>query len=347
MTAPLCLVTGGSGFLGINLIRYLLRLGHPVRSLDIAPFDYPERDQIEVVQGDIRDPAAVDRAMTGAEVVFHCAAALPLYGPEDITSSIVGGTRTILESALEHGVPRVVYISSTAVYGIPDHHPLREDDRLKGVGPYGEAKIQAERLCRAFRDKGLCVPILRAKTFVGPERLGVFAILYEWAHEGRNFPMIGSGANRYQLLDVEDLCEASYLCATRDARNVNHTFNVGAEEFTTFREDFQAVLDCAGHGKRMIAFPARPTIWALRLLELLGASPLYQWVYETAFTDSYVSTNRIRDMLGFAPKYSNKDALVRNYRWYVEHRDEIGSGTGVSHRVPWKQGVLRFAKLLF
>jgi len=347
VTAGLCLVTGGSGFLGINLVRCLLRLGHPVRSLDIAPFDYPERDSIEVVQGDIRDPSAVDRAMAGVEVVYHCAAALPLYGPEDITSSIVEGTRTILESALAHGVRRVVYISSTAVYGIPDHHPLREDDRLKGVGPYGEAKIQAERLCRAFREKGLCVPILRAKTFVGPERLGVFAILYEWAFEGRNFPMIGKGANRYQLLDVEDLCEASNLCATRDAQSANHTFNVGAAQFTTFREDFQAVLDCAGQGKRMIAFPARPTIWALRLLETLRASPLYQWVYETAYTDSYVSTERIRDKLGFVPKYSNKEALVRNYRWYIEHRDDIGTGTGVSHRVPWKQGVLRLAKLLF
>jgi nucleoside-diphosphate-sugar epimerase len=347
VTGRCFLVTGGSGFLGINLVRFLLGRGHAVRSLDIAPFAYPERDRIEAVQGDIRDRGAVDRAVAGVDVVFHCAAALPLYGPDDITSSIAGGTRTILESAVEHGVPRVVYISSTAVYGIPDHHPLREDDRLQGVGPYGKAKIQAEQLCRAFRDRGLCVPILRAKTFVGPERLGVFAILYEWASEGRNFPMIGSGANRYQLLDVEDLCEASYLCATLDATSVNHTFNVGADQFTTFREDFQAVLDCAGHGKRMIAFPARPTIWVLRLLEALGASPLYQWVYETAFTDSYVSTDRIRDTLGFGPKYSNKDALVRNYRWYVEHRDDIGTGTGVSHRVPWKQGVLRLAKALF
>jgi nucleoside-diphosphate-sugar epimerase len=347
VTSRLCLVTGGSGFLGINLVRYLLDRGHAVRSLDIAPFDYPERDSIQVVQGDVRDSEAVDRAMAGVEVVFHCAAALPLYGPEDIVSSIVGGTRTVLERARKHGVPRVVYISSTAVYGIPDHHPLLEDDRLEGVGPYGEAKIQAEQLCRAFREKGLCVPILRAKTFVGPERLGVFAILYEWAYEGRNFPMIGSGDNRYQLLDVEDLCEACYLCATRDAESVNDTFNVGASQFRTFREDFQAVLDCAGHGKRMIGLPARPTIWALRILEALGASPLYQWVYETAFTHSYVSTDRIRDKLEFVPKYSNKDALLRNYHWYVEHRDDIGTGTGVSHRVPWKQGVLRLAKLLF
>jgi len=246
-----------------------------------------------------------------------------------------------------HGVPRVVYVSSTAVYGIPDHHPLREDDRLEGVGPYGEAKIEAERLCLEFRGRGLCVPILRAKTFVGPERLGVFAILYDWAYDGRNFPIIGSGANRYQLLDVEDLCQAAYLCATRDAALANDTFNVGAREFTTMRGDFQAVLDAAGHGRRIVPLPAGPAILVLRVLEALRLSPVYRWVYETASRDSYVAIDRIQERLGFAPRYSNREALVRNYRWYVEHRDAIAATTGVSHRVSWRQGILRLAKAFF
>jgi nucleoside-diphosphate-sugar epimerase len=347
MNGKIWLVTGGAGFLGINLVRYLLRRGHAVRSLDIAAFDYPEQGSVEVMQGDIRDMRTVDRAMTGADIAFHCAAALPLYRAEDIRSTEVDGTRNILEGALRHGVSRVVYVSSTAVYGIPDHHPLFEDDRLQGVGPYGEAKIEAEEQCLEFRKRGLCVPILRPKTFVGPERLGVFGILYEWACEGRNFPMIGSGQNRYQLLDVEDLCEAMYLCATRDPEAVNGTFNVGASEFATMREDFQAVLDYAGHGKRIIAFPVRPMIWALRILEAVRLSPLYRWVYETACTDSYVSVERIQETLGFVPRYSNKEALIRNYQWYVAHREEVGDATGISHRVPWRQGILRLAKAFF
>lgn len=347
MTAGTCLVTGGAGFLGINLVRHLLERGHRVRSLDLAPFDYPERDRVEAFQGDIRDPASVDRAMAGVAVVFHCAAALPLYAREEIVSSIVAGTRTVLASALGHGVQRVVYISSTAVYGIPDHHPLREDDRLQGVGPYGESKIEAERLCLAFRERGLCVPILRAKTFVGPERLGVFALLFDWAYEGRNFPVIGSGANCYQLLDVDDLCQAAYLCATRDAALANDTFNVGARDFRTMREDFQAVLDAAGHGKRIVCLPAGLTIGALRVLERLRLSPLYRWVYETAATDSYASIERIQARLGFVPRYSNQQALVRNYRWYAEHRQAIQATTGVSHRVSWSQGILRLAKRFF
>jgi nucleoside-diphosphate-sugar epimerase len=347
MTASTYLITGGAGFLGINLTRYLLARGHHVVSLDIADFNYPERDRIKAIKGDIRDRSSVDRAMEGVQIVVHTAAALPLYRKEDIFSTDLDGTRNVLQSAFEHGVERVIHISSTAVYGIPDHHPLYEDDPLHGVGPYGEAKVKAEQICLEYRAKGMCVPIIRPKSFVGPERLGVFALLYDWAKDGKNFPMIGSGNNRYQLLDVEDLCEAIYLCATLDRDRVNDTFNIGAKEFTTMREDYQAVLDAAGFGKKIIPFPAAPVIWALRILEALHLSPLYKWVYETAATDSFVSIEKAERVLGFTPKYSNKEALVRNYRWYIEHLNEFEGVSGISHRVPWKQGVLRLAKILF
>lgn len=197
MTNPIYLITGGSGFLGINLCRYLLAHGHRVRSLDIAPFDYPERSAIEAIVGDVRDREAVERAMEDAEIVVHAAAALPLSRPEDVFSTDVRGTLIVLQSAFSQGVSRVIFPSSTSVYGIPNHHPLFEEDRLEGVGPYGEAKIAAERHCLSFRDAGHCVPLLRPKSFVGPERLGVFELLYDWAYEGRNFPVLGSGDNLY------------------------------------------------------------------------------------------------------------------------------------------------------
>lgn len=341
------LITGGAGFLGINLARYLLARGHRVVSLDIAAFDYPERDVVTEIRGDIRDKATVDRAMDGVDVVIHTAAALPLYSPEEIYSTDIEGIRVVLQSALEHQVERVVHISSTAVYGIPDHHPIYEDDRLEGVGPYGEAKVIAEQICQEYRERGMCVPIIRPKSFVGPERLGVFALLYDWAKDGHNFPMLGSGNNRYQLLDVEDLCDAIYLVATGDCAQVNDVFNIGAKEFTTMREDYQAVLDYAGHGKRIVPLPAAPAIWTLRILEKLKLSPLYRWVYETATEDSFVSIDKAERVLGFTPKYSNKEALIRNYQWYLDHLPEFEGQTGVSHRVPWKQGILGVAKLLF
>ena len=340
-------ITGGAGFLGINLVRYLLQRHHQVVTYDIAPFDYPERDQITEVSGDIRDKAALAAAMAGCDLVVHTAAALPLYSPNDIRTTDLDGTRNVLEAAQQRGISRGIHISSTAVYGIPDHHPLYENDTLVGVGPYGEAKVAAERIGEQFRSQGMVVPILRPKSFVGPERLGVFALLYDWAKDGHGFPMIGSGKNRYQFLDVEDLCQAIYLCATLDDAIVNDTFNVGAKEFTTMREDYQAVLDVAGFGKKIVPLPAAPVIWTLRFLELLKLSPLYKWVYETAVTDSFVSIEKAERVLGYTPQFSNKDALIRNYRWYVANLAKFSNASGVSHRVPWKQGILGIAKFFF
>lgn len=341
------LITGGAGFLGINMVRYLLDRGHNVVSLDIAPFDYPEKNRIKDIRGDIRDKSAVDRAMEGVDIVIHTAAALPLYKPADIYSTDIDGTRNLLQSAMDHKVERFIHVSSTAVYGIPDHHPLLEDDKLDGVGPYGEAKVKAEQVCLDFRKKGMCVPIVRPKSFVGPERLGVFALLYDWAKDGKNFPMIGNGKNRYQLLDVEDLCDAIYLCATLDREKVNDTFNIGAKIFTTMKQDYQAVLDRAGKGKKILGFPAKPVILALRVLEAMKLSPLYKWVYETASTDSFVSIEKAERVLGYKPKYSTADAMVRNYDWYIAHMHEFENASGVSHRVPWSQGVLKVLKVFF
>jgi nucleoside-diphosphate-sugar epimerase len=347
MSSQLFLVTGGSGFLGINLCRYLLSRGHRVRSLDIAPFNYPERLRVDAILGDVRDSQAVAKALVDVDIVVHAAAALPLSTPEEILSTNAQGTRTMLRETFKQRSPRFIFISSTSVYGVPDHHPLREGDALHGVGPYGKSKIDAERSCLEFRAQGHCVPILRPKSFVGPERLGVFELLYDWAYAGKNFPVLGRGDNHYQLLDVEDVCAAIYLCATEDRDRANDTFNLGAREFGTMRENFQAVLDRAGHHRRVVSVPAAPAVAILKLLERVHLSPIYEWIYATAAEESYVSTDLIQNKLGFTPRYSNEEALVRNYDWYVAHRGDIATTPGVSHRVPWKKGALSLAKHLF
>jgi nucleoside-diphosphate-sugar epimerase len=343
------LITGGSGFLGINLVRYLLQKGYrDIVVLDIADFDYPDdASLITFIKGDIRDRKKVFDAMNWVDTVIHTAAALPLYKKDEIFTTDVDGISNLLEAAHQCHVERFIHISSTAVYGIPDHHPLYEDDKLDGVGPYGKAKIMAEEVCLEYRHKGMCVPILRPKSFVGPERLGVFALFYDWAKDGRGFPMIGNGKNRYQLLHVEDLCEAIYLCMTLEKEKVNDTFNIGAKEFKTMKEDYQAVLDTAGYGRKIVPLPAAPVILVLRFLEALKLSPLYKWVYETASKDSFVSIEKAEKVLGYKPKFSNQDALVRNFKWYLENIDKIKGHSGISHRVPWKQGILKLAKVFF
>lgn len=340
-------VTGGSGFLGINLIRHLLDKGCDIVSYDIAPFEYPEADKIRCVVGDIRNMKSLVDAMNGCTHTVHCAAALPLYTRENIFTTDIDGTRNVLEAASNLGIERVVHISSTAVYGVPDHHPIYETDELVGVGDYGHAKIQAEAVCQEFRNKGMCIPIIRPKSFVGPERLGVFALFYDWAKDAKGFPLLGNGRNKYQLLDVADLCDAIWTCLTLPADKVNDSFNVGAAVFGTMKEDFQAVLDYAGFGKKIKCIPAGPAVALLKILEKLKLSPLYKWVYDTASTDSFVSIEKAQTELGFAPNFSNKDALIRNYQWYLDNIESFKNASGISHRVPWSQGILKIAKRFF
>lgn len=344
------LVTGGSGFLGINLIRFLRSKGvEEIRVLDIAPFDYPEKTEpwLKFTLGDVRDIPAVEKITEGCDVVVHCAAALPLYSEHDIYTTEVDGCRNVLNAARKFSLDRMIQISSTAVYGVPKKHPIYETDPLVGVGPYGQAKINAENICREAMKEGYPVCIIRPKSFIGPERLGVFALFYDWAYTGHNFPMIGSGNNRYQLMDVDDLDNAIWNAMTYPKEVVSTEFNIAAQEFTTMKEDYQAVLDRAGFGKKIVPMPAGLLVFVLRILEKLHLSPLYPWVYETASTDSYVSIDKARKLLDFNPAYSNKQALVRNYDWYVEHLDEFKGKSGVSHRVPWKQGLLKLAKIFF
>ena len=158
--------------------------------------------------------------------------------------------------------------------------------------------------------------------------------------------MIGNGRNHYQLLEVTDLAQAYWLACTVGAERANHTFNIGAERFQTVREDIQALCDFAGSGARPMGTPAALVKLVLRVLEALRLSPLYKWVYLTADKDSFVSIERAKAQLGWQPVYSNAEALIRSYQWYLEHASGLEVGTGVTHRVAWEQGALKVFKWL-
>jgi nucleoside-diphosphate-sugar epimerase len=338
-------ISGGAGFLGLHLARRLLADGHEVRTLDLAPLDDPELEAgVEELRGDVRDPSAAARLADGVDVLVHAAAALPIQSSrEGIRSVNVEGSAVTLAAALEAGAGRAVLISSTAVYGVPKHHPLREDAPLVGVGHYGESKIEAERVARRAGRRGLEVVVLRPKTFVGPERLGVFEILFDWIREERRIPILGDGSNRYQLLAVEDLVEATLAAAERDV--VGETFNVGATEFGTVRSDLEGLIDHAGSGSRLRPVPPRLAETALRVLELARLSPLAEWHYRTAHRDSYVDVSKAQRLLGFAPRLSNVRALCETYDWYLANRERLAK-SGVTHRVPWDQRGLGLLKRL-
>ena len=339
-------ISGGAGFLGLHLARRLVADGDEVRTLDLAPLDDPELEgKVEELHGDVRVPRDTAALVDGASYVVHAAAALPIQVSRQAIRSVnVEGTANVLAAALEAKVRRVVLVSSTAVYGVPERHPIHEEDPLVGVGAYGESKIEAERVTRDFGRRGLGFAIVRPKTFIGPERLGVFEILFDWIREGRRIYTLGDGSNRYQLLAVEDLVEAIVLAARRRTA-AGETLNVGAKEFGTVRDDLQALIDHAGSSSRLTPVPVKPAELALRALELARLSPLAEWHYKTAHRDSFVAIEKAEELLGWSPKLSNAETLRRTYDWYLEHREALG-GAGVTHRVPWNQQALGLLKKL-
>src|SRR6059058_1700579 len=336
-------ISGGAGFLGLHLARRLLADGHDVRTLDVVPLDEPELEgPVAELRGDVRDVPRVRRLVEGADVVVHAAAALPIQASRPAIRSVnVGGTENVLVAARAAGVGRVVLVSSTAVYGIPDKHPIEEDDPLVGVGWYGESKIDAEALCRVAAVE---TTIVRPKTFIGPERLGVFEILFDWIREGRRIYVLGRGNNRYQLLAVEDLVDAIVRAAESPAAG-RETFNVGATEFGNVRDDLGALIDHAGSTSRLRPIPVKPAELALRALELARLSPLAEWHYKTAHKDSFVDVSKAQRLLGWQPRLSNSQTLIETYDWYLDNRERVGRA-GVTHRVPWNQQALGLLKRL-
>ena len=182
---------------------------------------------------------------------------------------------------------------------------------------------------------------MRPKTFIGPERLGVFEILFDWIREGRRIPILGDGRNRYQLLAVEDLVDAIVLAAAAAARRRDAQRRRGRVRHRALRPpgaDRPRRL-----GLRLAPVPARPAEIALRALELARLSPLAEWHYRTAHRDSFVDVSKAQRLLGWRRGSRTREALCRTYDWYLANR-EHARPRRATHRVPWNQQALALLK---
>ena len=338
------LVTGGAGFFGIHMCQYLAKNGFEVVSFDREEFPDSEKiPGIEIVTGDIHDHNKLEEALQDVDFVIHAAAELALAEPEKITKTNGEAVFDLLEICKKCRVKKLVFTSSCAVYGTPDTHPIYEDASINPMGVYGKAKRIAEDILLNYQD--VETVIIRPKSFIGTGRLGIFQLFFEWVEEGRKIPIFGNGENRFQLLEVTDLAHACYLAAIKGKDK--EVYNVGATEFGTVNHDITAFLSHADTGSKLLHFPSRPLKFILSILEKLRISPIYKWVYDTADKDSFVSSDKAIEHLGWQPKYSNIEALKATYDWYLGEGKIMAQKFGTGHRVAWKQGVIRFAKYFF
>jgi nucleoside-diphosphate-sugar epimerase len=345
MSGKRVLVTGASGFLGISLVHELVRRGYLARGFDLEPFtDGDLHGKAESIVGDIRDKDAVFRASAGADYVIHNAAVLPVSRSNrrifcDVN---VNGTRNILEASLDNRVEKLIFISSSAPYGIPREHPINERTGFNPVCDYGRSKIEAENVCGDFRKKGLNVVILRPRTIVGAGRMGIFQILFSWIADNKNIYIIGDGNNLFSLISDSDLVEAVILALEKDCGNED--FNLGTDVFSTVREDLRKLINSVNSASRIISIPAGPAKFILGILDAFGLVPFTRWHYMTPDKDFYFDISKAKNALGWRPKMSNVDALKAGYDYYLSNRKKLDSDYGITHRKSLRQRALKLLK---
>ncbi|MBD3321979.1 MAG: NAD-dependent epimerase/dehydratase family protein [Chitinivibrionales bacterium] len=337
------LVTGGAGFFGLHLSRNLLDRGCTVRILDCADLDNPALEgKVEFIKGDILDPAAVGTAATGVDAVIHNAAVVPISrSGKRFWTVNVDGTRNVLTHAEKAGVKKLVYISSSSAYGIPEKIPIDESVPLNPFGKYGTSKAAGEKICEEFKSR-MDISIIRPRTILDEGRLGVQQILFDWVKKGKNFYIFGKGDNRFQLVSAKDLAEACCLTLEKSCRGED--FNIGAQEFTTLRGDLEGFVTNAGTKTKIVSVPTRPARAVLQVLDFLRISPFVDYHYYILSHDVWFDTKKAETMLGWKAKDSNIDMLTRAYTWYLAHEKELDKEVGTTHRKKVKLGIVKLVK---
>lgn len=336
------LVTGGSGYFGSLLVEKLRHRGAECSVFDLN--DAHDRSvDVKFFKGDVRNYEAVAAASQGMDVIFHNVAQVPLAKDINLFESVnIQGTRNILEAAHHEGVGKVIYTSSSAVFGVPKDNPVTETTLPMPGEEYGLAKYKGELMCADYVAKGLDVSIIRPRTIMGHGRLGIFQILFEWIREGANIPVLGSGDNVYQFVHADDLAEACILASERAGSSV---FNCGTDRFGSMRQVLENLCAYAQTGSKVRSLPMTPAILGMKLTSALGLSPLGAYHSLMYGRSMYFDISKAKNELNWQPKFSNDEMFIESYRWYLENRDSVLAQVGGSHhRSAVKQGILKVVR---
>jgi len=340
-------ITGGSGFFGLHLIDRLLRERQEVIVYDVTPLDEEYRKKgVQFVQGDVREKEKLISAMQGVDVVHHNAAVLPVSRSGKVFWEInVEGTRNVLDAALQNNVKKVLFVSTSSVYGIPTDLPITERTELTPLGEYGFSKLAAEKVVKDFRQShDIDISIVRPRTIIGKGRMGIFGILFDWISDGKKIYIIGKGDNAYQFVSAPDLADACYLMTAKPCKNED--FIIGAERYSTVKGDLEALIKHAGTGSRVVATNAFVVRNILAVVDWMKVSPLVDWHYKTPHKPFYFDITKAKTMLGWQPKDSNSAMFIETYDWYRTNRESLKKQTGTTHRKTVKQGILKLLKAI-
>src|SRR3989475_10967251 len=305
-----CLVTGAAGFIGSHVVERLVALGHPVRAVDnLSTGDEAHlagvRAEIEFIRGDLCDPEGCRHAAAGVDMVFHLAA-LPsvprsLKDPWASHSANVNATMRLLEACQVAGVTRVVYSSSSSVYGDTPVLPKTESVEPLPRSPYAASKLAGEQYVLAFARAGMIEGVaLRYFNVFGPRQsphsayAAVIPMFFQAVLEGRPAVLFGDGKQTRDFTYVDNVVDANILAASAPGASVSGwPVNVGAGMRTSL----------------------------LGLIEMIGGITGYQLAYVREpsrsgdVRDSLASLERAERLLGYHPRLSLEEGLQRTWAW--------------------------------
>ncbi|MGD8503440.1 MAG: SDR family oxidoreductase [Syntrophobacterales bacterium] len=304
-----CLVTGGAGFIGSNLVEYLIREGMQVRVLDnlitgslenLKPFE----GQIEFKKGDIRDLNALRDAMSDIGFIFHQAAmvSVPKSVEDPIEAALVNdlGTLNVLETARLANVKKVVFASSCAVYGDLPTLPKREEMATRPLSPYAASKLHGETYACLYSDLySLDTVCLRYFNVYGPKQdptspySGVISVFMDKANRGETVTIYGDGEQYRDFVFVADVVRANLQAALNENAS-GLIINVGTGSSVTINQLWKDISNIAGVGSEPHRAPER----------------------EGDIRESVADISRARQILGYEPKYSFLDGLELTWQWY-------------------------------
>ena len=346
------LVTGGAGFVGSHLVKYLLEIG----DYDIVVFDRlshnsPQNYEKNVVyfRGNIlseKDVTEVFKKYGPFVTVFHLASAML---NKEVSGSLlwetnISGTKNLISEAVKNNVKSFIFTSSNVAYGIPKTLPAKEEMPLNALEIYGKSKAKAEKVLAEFK-KNINIQIIRCPVIAGVGRLGLQAILFEFIDENKNVYVLGDGSNKYQFADVKDVVIALEKASHIEGFDI---YNIGADEILTLRDLYQGLINFAKSKSKIVSLPKTPALIILSILDKLNISPLGIYQYTMIGRSLYLDTEKIRKKLNWKPKKTNQDTFIDNYIWYKKNKGkftEIGSGNFSANRSLPKMGILKLVKM--
>jgi CDP-glucose 4,6-dehydratase len=332
------LVSGAHGFVGSHLAAALLERGDEVRVLDrpaprladvggerLSGLDLLGiRDEVELVEADLRDADAVADAAAGVDLIFHLAAqtivGVARESPLETFEVNVRGAWNVFEACRAHGVGRVVFASSDKAYGSSPELPYREDFPLRGIYPYDASKAAADTIARSYATAyALPLAVTRFANVYGGGDLNFSRLIPESAVaaiEGRAPVIRSDGSPERDFLHVDDAV-AAYLAiaeALQRGGAVGEAFNAGGERPHSVREVVESIVAAAG----------------------TGVEPDFQGAGnpDGEIDRQFVDSTKLRELTGWRPQVELEDGLHRALEWYREHPEARPATSAVGATAP-------------